>query len=204
MTRPGSLKNYFLQFFACIIFSFSCFFFSFFSYSTLSYRTSLSRPFCLLRFLYTLNNQTNKLSYLSVASVLMVNGTWDRGQQGEGGGGETKNSLLHKPWTIMYYSLAHWYGASVHYVILSKTRWKPFWLAAQLYPQNGWLGGNGVYSSLFRAPASGGRSKSAENPRCAVMQKFTRFALISLGPAQPQMCECPHLRYLSVSRHFNE
>ena len=29
-------------------------------------------------------------------------------------------------------------GGRVHYVIVSKIQWKPFWLATQLYPQNDW------------------------------------------------------------------
>ena len=37
------------------------------------------------------------------------------------------------------------YGACVRYVMVSKTQWKPFWLANQLYPQNDWTGWqNGV------------------------------------------------------------
>ena len=36
-------------------------------------------------------------------------------------------------------------GGRVHYVIVSKVQWKPFWLATQLYPQNDWTGWqNGV------------------------------------------------------------
>ena len=31
-------------------------------------------------------------------------------------------------------------GACVHYVMVSKIQWKPFWLATQLYPQNDWAG----------------------------------------------------------------
>ena len=29
-------------------------------------------------------------------------------------------------------------GASVHYVMVSKFQWKPFWLATQRDPQNDW------------------------------------------------------------------
>ena len=50
---------------------------------------------------------------------------------------------------------------------------------------------NGVYSSLFRAQASGGHSKARETRDAQLMQKFTRFALLGLGPAQPRVCECP-------------
>ena len=28
----------------------------------------------------------------------------------------------------------------MHYVMVSKIQWKPFWLATQLYPQNDWTG----------------------------------------------------------------
>ena len=31
-------------------------------------------------------------------------------------------------------------GDRVHYVMVSKIQWKPFWLATQLYPQNDWTG----------------------------------------------------------------
>ena len=31
-------------------------------------------------------------------------------------------------------------GACVHYVMVSKIQWQPFWLATQLYPQNDWTG----------------------------------------------------------------
>ena len=31
-------------------------------------------------------------------------------------------------------------GSCVHYVVVSKFQWKPFWLATQLYPQNDWTG----------------------------------------------------------------
>ena len=29
-------------------------------------------------------------------------------------------------------------GSRAHYVMVSKIQWRPFWLAAQLYPQNDW------------------------------------------------------------------
>ena len=54
--------------------------------------------------------------------------------------------------------------------------------------------GNGVYSSLFRAKASGGHSKARETRDAQFLQKFTRFALIGRGPAQPRVCKCPPLR----------
>ena len=63
---------------------------------------------------------------------------------------------------------------------------------------------NDVYSSLFRAKASGGNSKARETRDAQFLQKFTRFALIAKTSARPQVWKCPHLRYLSVSRHFNE
>ena len=52
-------------------------------------------------------------------------------------------------------------------------------------------GQNGVYSSSFRAQASGGHSKARETRDAPFMQKFTRFALLDLGPAQLRVCECP-------------
>ena len=65
---------------------------------------------------------------------------------------------------------------------------------------------NGVYSILFRAKASGGHSKAREARDAQFLQKITRFALIGVGPARPDCdpASVPHLRYLSVSRHFNE
>ena len=50
---------------------------------------------------------------------------------------------------------------------------------------------NGVYSSLFRAKASGGHSKARETRDAQFLQKVTRFALISVGPARPRPCKCP-------------
>ena len=50
---------------------------------------------------------------------------------------------------------------------------------------------NGVYSSLFRAQASGGHSKARETRDAQFMQKFTLFSLVGFGPAQPRVCECP-------------
>ena len=35
-------------------------------------------------------------------------------------------------------------GGRAHYVMVSRIQWKPFWLTAQLYPQNDWLGGKKV------------------------------------------------------------
>ena len=32
------------------------------------------------------------------------------------------------------------HGACAHYVMVSKTQWKPFWLATNLYPLNDWAG----------------------------------------------------------------
>ena len=53
---------------------------------------------------------------------------------------------------------------------------------------------NGVYSSLFRAKASGGHSKARETRDAQFLQKFTRFALIGRGPARPRVCKCPPSR----------
>ena len=50
---------------------------------------------------------------------------------------------------------------------------------------------NGVYSSLFRAKASGGHSKARETRDAQFLQKVTRFALIGVGPARPRPCKCP-------------
>ena len=50
---------------------------------------------------------------------------------------------------------------------------------------------NGVYSSLFRAKASGGHSKAQETPDAQFLQKVTRFALIGVGPTRPWVCTCP-------------
>ena len=61
---------------------------------------------------------------------------------------------------------------------------------------------NGVYSSLFRGKASGGTlNKSAGNPRCAVPAESHS---ICTDRRRPGPASVPHLRYLSVSRHFNE
>ena len=54
---------------------------------------------------------------------------------------------------------------------------------------------NGVYSSLFRAKASGGHSKARETRDAQFLQKITRFALIGRGLARPRrVCKCPPLR----------
>ena len=50
---------------------------------------------------------------------------------------------------------------------------------------------NGVYSSLFRAKASGGHSKTRETRDAQFLQKFTRFALIAVTSARPRVCKCP-------------
>ena len=50
---------------------------------------------------------------------------------------------------------------------------------------------NGVYSSLFRAKASGGHSKAREPRDPQFLQQVTRFALIGVGPAWPRVCKCP-------------
>ena len=50
---------------------------------------------------------------------------------------------------------------------------------------------NGVYSSLFRAKASGGHSKAGETRDAQFMLKFVGFALISVTPARPGVCKCP-------------
>ena len=52
-------------------------------------------------------------------------------------------------------------------------------------------GANGVYSSLFRAKASGEHSKARETRDAQFLQKVTRFALIGVGPARPRPCKCP-------------
>ena len=46
-------------------------------------------------------------------------------------------------------------GGRVHYVMLSRIQWKPFWLATQLYPQNDWTGWqNGVnYDVCAQSPS---------------------------------------------------
>ena len=51
--------------------------------------------------------------------------------------------------------------------------------------------GNGVYSSLFRAKASGGHSKARETRDAQFLQKFTWFALIAVTSARPRVCKCP-------------
>ena len=51
--------------------------------------------------------------------------------------------------------------------------------------------GNGVYSSLFRAKASGGHSKARETRDGQFMHKFVGFALIGVTPARPRVCKCP-------------
>ena len=53
--------------------------------------------------------------------------------------------------------LADIIGDREHYVMVSKLRWKPFWLATQLYPQNdhdwtGWQ--NGVNDDACAQPPS--------------------------------------------------
>ena len=50
---------------------------------------------------------------------------------------------------------------------------------------------NGVYSSLFRAKASGGHSKARETRDAQFMQKFVGFALIGVTPARSRVCKCP-------------
>ena len=50
---------------------------------------------------------------------------------------------------------------------------------------------NGVYSSLFRAKASGGHSKARETRDGQFLQKFTRFALIAVTLAWLRVCKCP-------------
>ena len=50
---------------------------------------------------------------------------------------------------------------------------------------------NGVYSSLFRAKASGGHSKARETRDAQFLQKFTRFALIAVTSNRPRVCKCP-------------
>ena len=49
----------------------------------------------------------------------------------------------------------------------------------------------GIYSSLFRAKASGGHSKAREIRDAQFLQKFTRFALIVVTLARPRVCKCP-------------
>ena len=48
-----------------------------------------------------------------------------------------------------------------------------------------------LYSSLFRAKASGGHSKAQETRDAQFMQKFVGFALIGVTPARPRVCKCP-------------
>ena len=47
-------------------------------------------------------------------------------------------------------------GGCVNYVVLAKIQWKPFWLATQLYSQDGWAGWqNGVNNGICTlAPSS--------------------------------------------------
>ena len=40
-------------------------------------------------------------------------------------------------------------GGRAHYIVQSKAKWKPFWLAAQQNSQNDWLGGNFSYSMTY-------------------------------------------------------
>ena len=57
-------------------------------------------------------------------------------------------------------------------------------------PAEAWMC-NGVYSSSFRAKASGGHSKARETRDAQFLQKFTRFALITVTLARPRVCKCP-------------
>ena len=53
-------------------------------------------------------------------------------------------------------------------------------------------GENGVYSSLFRAKASGDTQKRGKpEMRSSCRKSCTRFALIGVGPARPRPCKCP-------------
>ena len=47
-------------------------------------------------------------------------------------------------------------GARAHFVMVPKLKWKPFWLAAQLYPQNNstWWQNRVNYDVLVRAPSN--------------------------------------------------
>ena len=60
-----------------------------------------------------------------------------------------------------------------------------------VYPHQTWHTCNGVYSSLFHAKESGGHSKARETRDAQFLQKFTRFALISVTPTRPRVCKCP-------------
>ena len=41
----------------------------------------------------------------------------------------------------MVLAVCVWFNeASGHYVMVSRSQWKPFWLATHLYPQNDWTG----------------------------------------------------------------
>ena len=68
---------------------------------------------------------------------------------------------------------------------------------------------NGVYSSLFRAKGSGGHSKSAGNPRCAVPAEIHSICTDrrDLGPAaglqvSPTSDTCQSVAILMNRRHF--
>ena len=63
---------------------------------------------------------------------------------------------------------------------------------------------NGVYSSLFRAKASGAHSKTWETRDAQFLQKVTRFALIGVGPARPRVCKCPPPQIPVSQSPFNE
>ena len=80
----------------------------------------------------------------------------------------------------------------------------PFFWFSFFLSLRSWQGFNGLYSSLFRAQASGGHSKARETRDAQFMQKFTRFALLGLGPAQPRVCECPQPQIPVSQRNFNE
>ena len=76
-------------------------------------------------------------------------------------------------------------------------------LATQLCAQNDWTGWqNGVNCDAYARPqwhlfmiilraSKWGTLKARETRDAQFMQKFTRFALIGLGPTRPLVCECP-------------
>ena len=77
-------------------------------------------------------------------------------------------SIFHwiRKWYIWHQSLAgiriirdRRNGACVHYVMVSKIQWRPFWLATHLYPQNDSIGWQkGVNNDVFAQASSHGCS----------------------------------------------
>ena len=62
------------------------------------------------------------------------------------------------------------HGGCVHYVMLFRIQWKPFWLATQLYPETGWLSGKLVWTMTY-----------AHKPDCHALEKGSEVAWITVG-----------------------